>query len=341
MTGDRLPLVPLALAFAAVHAALAVLGFDVMRWLLRGRAAALARVHAAFSSRSTSATDDPRYAVAPRLRLAGPAPHLGRLRDLRDGDVRRVAHARHEHRRLLPLHADARRDMRIGLVASALSAAAVTDVRRRLRGGGDRRDEPVRRGRRARRRATSLLVVLLVAIVVQGLAANITNVYTAGLSLVNTVPRLGRLWATVARRRRPRSSLSASRTSSTRRSAGSRTSATSRAPLTGVVLADYLLVKRQRIDVDGALRPARAATATCNGVNVAALSAIAAGVGVYYAVPSSWVKVVWGVGVGAAAYLALVACSTPHGAPTGAGDGVAVVTTATNEPTAPFRRITR
>ena len=43
-----------------------------------------------------------------------------------------------------------------------------------------------------------LLVALLAAIVVQGLAANITNVYTAGLSLVNSVPRLGRVWATVA-----------------------------------------------------------------------------------------------------------------------------------------------
>src|SRR5438132_4449879 len=31
----HLPLVPVALALAAVHAALAVLGFDVMRWLLR------------------------------------------------------------------------------------------------------------------------------------------------------------------------------------------------------------------------------------------------------------------------------------------------------------------
>ena len=42
-----------------------------------------------------------------------------------------------------------------------------------------------------------MLVVLVLAVVVQTFAANLTNVYTAGLSLVNTAPRLGRLWATV------------------------------------------------------------------------------------------------------------------------------------------------
>ena len=35
MTGNRLPLVPVALGLAAVHAVLALLGFDVMRYVLR------------------------------------------------------------------------------------------------------------------------------------------------------------------------------------------------------------------------------------------------------------------------------------------------------------------
>ena len=43
-----------------------------------------------------------------------------------------------------------------------------------------------------------------------------------------------------------------------------------------------------------------------NGVNVAAILAVAAGVGVYYALPQAWLKVVWGLGVSALAYLALV-----------------------------------
>ena len=58
----------------------------------------------------------------------------------------------------------------------------------------------------------ALLVVLMAAIVVQGLAANIMNVYTAGLSLVNTVPRLGRLRGDDPRRRHRRRRCPGSRT---------------------------------------------------------------------------------------------------------------------------------
>ena len=44
-----------------------------------------------------------------------------------------------------------------------------------------------------------------------------------------------------------------------------------------------------------------------NGVNVLAFVSIGGGVAVYYALPQSWVKVAWGIGVGAAIYLVLVA----------------------------------
>ena len=105
MTGDRLPLVPLALAFAVVHATFAVLGFDVMRWLLRG----VLPVSLVFTGVLVAlylTTDNPQVRREPRLRLTRPAPDLDRLRDVRDGDVRRVAHIRHQRCRLLPLHAD-------------------------------------------------------------------------------------------------------------------------------------------------------------------------------------------------------------------------------------------
>src|SRR5262249_49754237 len=39
--------------------------------------------------------------------------------------------------------------------------------------------------------------------------------------------------------------------------------------------------------------------------NVAAFAAVAPAVGVYYALPHAWLKVAWGVGVGAFAYVAL------------------------------------
>ena len=68
------------------------------------------------------------------------------------------------------------------------------------------------------------------------------------------------------------------------------------APLTGVVLADYVLVKRERIDVEALFDPS-GRYRYVRGVNAAALVAVAAGVAVYYAVPQEWVKVVWGLAV--------------------------------------------
>ena len=148
-----------------------------------------------------------------------------------------------------------------------------------------------------------MLVVVLVAIVVQSLAANVMNVYTGGLSLVNTVPRLGRFRASLL-------------------VAGAAIVLSSfldfvdhaqkwivhlgnlAAPLTGVLLADYLIVRRKQVDVAALYEP-RGRYRFLRGVNVAAVVATAAGVGVYYAVPLSWVKVVWGVGIGALAYLVL------------------------------------
>jgi cytosine/uracil/thiamine/allantoin permease len=91
------------------------------------------------------------------------------------------------------------------------------------------------------------------------------------------------------------------------------------APLTGVILADYLIVKRSKLDVAALYEP-RSRYRYVRGVNVAAFAAVAAGVAVYSAVPHAWVKVLWGVGVGALAYLALrtvqeaaLARATPEG----------------------------
>src|SRR3981081_3147469 len=62
MTGYRLPLVPIAVGLAVVHAALAVFGFDVMRYVLRvvlPLSLALTGVLLALYL----ASDDPRFAV--------------------------------------------------------------------------------------------------------------------------------------------------------------------------------------------------------------------------------------------------------------------------------------
>ena len=194
--------------------------------------------------------------------------------------------------------------MRIGLIASALASAAVTTFVGGYAAAATGETNPFV----AVADLTSsdvLLVALLVAIVVQGLAANITNVYTAGLSLVNSVPRLGRMWATIVAAMAA-VTLSAFPDFVNHAQRWVTHLGNLAAPLTGVILADYLVVKRQRIDVEGLFDP-EGRYRYLNGVNVAALAAIAAGAGAYYAVPSSWVKVVWGVGVGAAVYLAIIA----------------------------------
>jgi NCS1 family nucleobase:cation symporter-1 len=72
------------------------------------------------------------------------------------------------------------------------------------------------------------------------------------------------------------------------------------------VLADYVVRKRQRLDVEALFDP-DGRYRYLNGVNVEAILGVAGAVAVYYAVPDAWVKVVWGVAAGAALYLLLVA----------------------------------
>ena len=115
MPGHHLPLVPIALALAAFHATLAVLGFDVMRWLLR----VVLPISLAFTAVLVGlylASGRPALRRRARLRLAGPAPDLGRLRDVRDRDGGRVADA---GRRTSPTSAATRR--RGGTCGSASS----------------------------------------------------------------------------------------------------------------------------------------------------------------------------------------------------------------------------
>jgi NCS1 family nucleobase:cation symporter-1 len=76
------------------------------------------------------------------------------------------------------------------------------------------------------------------------------------------------------------------------------------APLTGVVLTDYLLVKRGRIDVDALFDPT-GPYRYVGGLNAAALVSVATGAAVYAAVPQSWVKVAWGLATAVLAYGAL------------------------------------
>jgi cytosine/uracil/thiamine/allantoin permease len=149
-----------------------------------------------------------------------------------------------------------------------------------------------------------LLVVLLISIVAQAISVNIMNVYTGGMSLVNAVPRLGRLLAT-ALVSAVAVALAAFPDLISEAQEWFTHFGNVAAPLTGVLVADYGILKRTRIDVP-ALFDLHGRYRYLGGFNPAALVAIAIGVVVYYAVPDGWIKAAWGVGVGMVAYLALV-----------------------------------
>ena len=300
MTGRHVSLVPLALALAVVHAVLAILGFDVMRYVLR----VVLPLSLAFTGVLVGlylASDDPRFSASyvfdspeQQFTWTGFATFVTVACGSSLTLVANIA----DFCRYTPT----RRDMRIGLGASSLLAIAVTTL---VGGWAAVATGDVNPFVAVSQLTSSdaLLVVLAVAIVVQGLAANITNIYTAGLSLVNSAPRLGRPRATVivaaiavALSAFPDFVDSAQRWITHLGNVA--------APLTGVVLADYLMVHRTRIDVAALFDP-NGRYRYLNGVNVAAVCAVVIGVVVYYAVPQAWLKVVWGLGVGAGAYLVL------------------------------------
>jgi NCS1 nucleoside transporter family len=300
MSGRHVSLVPMALVLAGFHAVLAVLGFDVMRYVLRvvlPLSVALTGVLVALYLTA----DDPRYDAARVWR--SPDQHLTWV-----GFATFVTVMCGASLTLVTNVADicrytpTRRDLRIGLTASALLTVAVTTFVGGYAAAATGKTNPFV----ALVDLTSskpLLVVLALAIVVQGIAANITNTYTAGLSLVNSIPALGRLRATVVVAAAA-VGLSAFPSFVDHAQRWITHLGNVAAPLTGVILADYLLVHHTRIDVD-ALFDRDGRYRYLNGVNAAALVAVAIGVGVYYALPQEWLKVVWGIAVGGVAYLVL------------------------------------
>jgi cytosine/uracil/thiamine/allantoin permease len=302
MTGYRPRLVPVALCLAAVHALLAVLGFDVMRYVLRV-VLPLSLVFTAVLLALYVGSSDPRFAVGrvvdspdQRLTWLGFATVVTVMCGASLTLVTNLA----DYCRYTPT----RRDVRIGLFASALTAVAVTTFVGGYAAAATGETNPFVAVSELTS-SVALLVILLAAIVVQGIAANITNVYTGGLSLVNSVPALGRLRATIAVAAAA-VALSAFPDLIDQAQSWITHLGNVAAPLTGVILADYLVLKRRRIDVPALFDP-DGRYRYLNGVNVAALLAVAGGVGVYYSVPQEWLKVPWGVAVGGAAYLLLAA----------------------------------
>ena len=143
----RPPLVPTALAIAVVQAGVAVLGFDVMRWLLR-IVLPLSIAAAGVMLAIWLASDDPRYAVE-RV-LDSPEQELTWV-----GFATVVTVMCGSSLTLVTNIADlcrytrSRRDMRIGLVSSTLLATATTTFLGAVFAVGRGRDESLRRRERA------------------------------------------------------------------------------------------------------------------------------------------------------------------------------------------------
>jgi NCS1 nucleoside transporter family len=302
MSGHRLPLVPVALGLAALHAVLALLGFDVMRYVLRvllPLSLALSGVLLALYLRA----DDPRFSLHRVFR--SPDQHVTWV-----GFATYVTVMCGASLTLVTNVADvcrytrSRRDMRIGLFGSAVTSAFVTTFVGGYAAAATGESNPFV-AVAALTHADVVLGVVLAAIVVQSLAANVTNVYTAGLSLVNSAPALGRF----------RASLLVAAASITLSAFPGFVDHAQRwivhlgnvaAPLAGVILADYLVVRRRRVDVSALYEP-HGLYRYIRGTNLAAVAATAVAVGAYYALPHAAVKVVWGMAVGAVAYVTLAA----------------------------------
>jgi cytosine permease len=281
-----------------------VLGFDVMRWLLRF-VLPLSLAASAILVGLFLATDDPAFAFdrvlqSPdqELTWVGFATFVTVMCGSSLTFVTNVA----DFCRYTPT----RRDMQVGLLASALISAAITT----FIGGyaaaatGDANPFVAAAGLTS---SELVLVLLFVAVAVQTLAANITNVYTAGMSLVNSLPSLGRLRATLATAVLA-VVLSAFPSFIEEAQSWITHLGNVAAPITGVVLVDYLVLQRGGIAVS-ALFDRHGRYWYVRGVNVAAAVAVAVGVGVYYAIADAWLKVVWGVAAAGGLFLLLVSAA--------------------------------
>ena len=312
--GRHVPLVPMAVALALADATLAVFGFDVMRYVLRVILPVSLALTAVLVALYLS-TDDPRFAPAhafhssaEHLTWVGFATYVTVMCASSLTLVTNVAD--------LCRYTPTRRDMRIGFVASALISAVVTTFVGGYAAAATGDTNPFV----AVADLTSsklLLIVIAAAIVVQGAAANITNVYTSGLSVVNSVPGLGRLRATLIAAAAA-VGLSAFPDVINRAQTWITHLGNLAAPLTGVVLADYLVVQRRRLNVPALFDP-NGRYRYSGGVNPAALAAVAAGAAVYFTVPQASLKVVWGIAAAAGAHVVLTrlwsAAAAPSTAP--------------------------
>jgi NCS1 nucleoside transporter family len=132
------------------------------------------------------------------------------------------------------------------------------------------------------------LVAILVVIVLDNWTINVLNLYTGGLSLANMVTRLGRFWGTLAISA-VGVILSVFPALTNQYASYMTTMGNVFAPIAGVLIADYVLVKRMRVDVP-ALFDRAGAYWYWQGFNWIAVAWTVLGFGIYMLVPQGMIK---------------------------------------------------
>ncbi len=300
LVGSSPPLVPVAVCVGFVQALLAVAGFDTFRFVVRLMLPAMVAFTGVIITFYVT-TDEPAFAVGrvfdspeQAYTWAGFATFVTVIWGAGLTNVTNIAD--------FCRYARSRRDMRVGFFSGAVLSALVTSFVGAYAAVATGESNPFV----AIIELTGnpvVLVLLLLAIVGQSTGANIPNIYTAGMSLVNAIPALGRFAATV---------LVGAFGVGLAAFPGFVNEAQDwishlgnvATPLAGVILADYVLLKRWTIDVPS-LFERNGRYRYLGGLNPAAIGAVAIGVILYYLLPDSSVKAAWGVAAGAGAYLAL------------------------------------
>ena len=146
MGGGKPPLIPIALGVGAFHATLAVLGFDVMRWLLKV-VLPISLVFVGVIVALYVTTDEPKFQVG-RV-FHSPDQHLtwvgfAGVVTLMAGSTLTIVTNVADFCRYTPTH----RDVRIGLAGSAITAVIVDTFVGGYAAAATGRDEPVHRRRR-------------------------------------------------------------------------------------------------------------------------------------------------------------------------------------------------